>query len=76
MFQNHMERIIRVKSVVLSVGYQTFHSIMLIIDNVGGMICTDDENIYQVLKMLRGHGLLRESDSKELQEHNIKILQN
>ena len=38
----------------------------------GGMICTDDENIYQVLKMLRGHGLLRESDSKELQKHNIK----
>ena len=38
----------------------------------GGMICTDDENIYQVLKMLRGHGLLRESDSKEFQEHNIK----
>ena len=28
--------------------------------------------IYKVLKMLRGHGLLRESDSKEFQEHNIK----
>ena len=26
----------------------------------GGMICTDDENVYQSLRMLRSHGMLRE----------------
>lgn len=27
----------------------------------GGMVCTNDENFYQVIRMLRGHGMLRES---------------
>ena len=30
----------------------------------GGMICNDDEDIFQTLKMLRGHGLLRESNDQ------------
>ena len=32
----------------------------------GGMVCTDNENIYQLARMLRGHGLLRESNNKNL----------
>ena len=40
----------------------------------GGMICTDDENVYQNLRMLRSHGMLRESTSdklkQEVQENN------
>ena len=32
----------------------------------GGMICTDDEDIFQTLKMLRGHGLLRESNDQKI----------
>jgi CDP-6-deoxy-D-xylo-4-hexulose-3-dehydrase len=27
----------------------------------GGVVCTNDENFYQVIRMLRGHGMLRES---------------
>lgn len=27
----------------------------------GGMVCTNDEKFYQVIRMLRGHGMLRES---------------
>ena len=30
----------------------------------GGMICTNNKEIYEVLRMLRSHGLLREMDSK------------
>jgi CDP-6-deoxy-D-xylo-4-hexulose-3-dehydrase len=26
----------------------------------GGMVCTDDENFYETVRMLRGHGLVRE----------------
>ena len=29
----------------------------------GGMICTDDEDFYQACRMLRSHGMVRESDS-------------
>ena len=40
----------------------------------GGMICTDDENVYQNLRMLRSHGMLRECTSdklkQEVQENN------
>lgn len=28
----------------------------------GGMVCTDDEDLYQVLRRLRSHGMLREMD--------------
>ncbi len=27
----------------------------------GGMVCTDDDGVYQQLRMLRGHGMVRES---------------
>lgn len=30
----------------------------------GGMICTGDENLYQILRTLRSHGMVRESSSE------------
>ena len=32
----------------------------------GGMICTDDARFYQTLRMLRSHGMVRESSADEL----------
>lgn len=32
----------------------------------GGMICTDDETIYQQLRMLRSHGMVRESNNESV----------
>ncbi|RMH36234.1 MAG: DegT/DnrJ/EryC1/StrS family aminotransferase [Nitrospirae bacterium] len=32
----------------------------------GGMICTDDPELYQTVRMMRSHGLVRESTSEEL----------
>ena len=32
----------------------------------GGMICTNDKNIYQQLRMLRSHGMVREASDTEL----------
>jgi CDP-4-dehydro-6-deoxyglucose reductase, E1 len=32
----------------------------------GGMICTDDEEIYNLLRMYRSHGMVREAKSDEL----------
>lgn len=34
----------------------------------GGMVCTNDDRLYQVLRMLRSHGMLRESSDDELKE--------
>jgi CDP-6-deoxy-D-xylo-4-hexulose-3-dehydrase len=34
----------------------------------GGMVSTNDERIYQMLRMLRSHGMVRESTSDELKE--------
>lgn len=34
----------------------------------GGMVCTNDEGFYEVIRMLRGHGMLRESTSE-----NVKL---
>ena len=34
----------------------------------GGMICTNDENYYQVLRMLRSHGMLRESNDDKVKK--------
>jgi CDP-6-deoxy-D-xylo-4-hexulose-3-dehydrase len=31
----------------------------------GGMICTDDPHLYETLRMLRSHGMVRESGSEE-----------
>ncbi len=38
----------------------------------GGMICTNDKNTYLILRMLRAHGLLRESNDKNFIANNIK----
>ena len=32
----------------------------------GGMICTDDAHLYQTLRMLRSHGMVREATSSQL----------
>ncbi len=37
----------------------------------GGMICTNDKKIYETIRILRGHGLLRESGNKKF-ENKIK----
>ncbi|PZO41537.1 MAG: CDP-4-keto-6-deoxy-D-glucose-3-dehydrase [Pseudanabaena frigida] len=34
----------------------------------GGMVCTNDKNIYETLRMLRSHGMVRESTSDELKK--------
>ena len=35
----------------------------------GGMLCTDDPELYETFRMLRSHGMVRESSSKELKEY-------
>jgi CDP-6-deoxy-D-xylo-4-hexulose-3-dehydrase len=32
----------------------------------GGMVCTNDKEIYQIIRMLRSHGMVRESTSEDL----------
>jgi CDP-6-deoxy-D-xylo-4-hexulose-3-dehydrase len=32
----------------------------------GGMVCTNDEELYEILRMLRGHGMVREAVSPAL----------
>ena len=34
----------------------------------GGMVCTNDENFYQAARMLRSHGMVRESDNPEFRK--------
>jgi len=34
----------------------------------GGMVCTNDENLYEMLRMLRSHGLVREINNSELKK--------
>ena len=38
----------------------------------GGMVCTNDEQIYQVLRMLRSHGMVREAKNEQLISSYIK----
>ncbi|OUV99215.1 MAG: CDP-4-keto-6-deoxy-D-glucose-3-dehydrase [Betaproteobacteria bacterium TMED156] len=38
----------------------------------GGMVCTDDEDVYQNLRMLRSHGMVRESTSEKLKSKFVK----
>lgn len=38
----------------------------------GGMVCTQDRHIYEMLRMLRSHGLVRESTSNRIQEEYIE----
>ena len=42
----------------------------------GGMICTNDKKIYQILRMLRSHGMLREANNKNLERKLIKKYSN
>ncbi len=34
----------------------------------GGMVCTNDENFYEIVRMLRSHGMVREMDSLQMRE--------
>jgi CDP-6-deoxy-D-xylo-4-hexulose-3-dehydrase len=38
----------------------------------GGMVCTNNESIYQMALMLRSHGMVRESSSEEIRQKYIK----
>jgi CDP-4-dehydro-6-deoxyglucose reductase, E1 len=38
----------------------------------GGMVCTNDSEVYQQLRMLRSHGMVRESNSPDLRNSYIK----
>ncbi len=38
----------------------------------GGMICTNDKKYYETIKMLRSHGMLRESGNKKMERELIK----
>ena len=38
----------------------------------GGMACTNDKHIYETLKMLRSHGMIRESGNKLYEKKTIK----
>jgi len=38
----------------------------------GGMICSNDKNIYQLAKMLRSHGMSREIGNKKIEKNIIK----
>ena len=31
----------------------------------GGMVCTNDDDLYEIVRMMRGHGMVREMDSRE-----------
>jgi len=37
----------------------------------GGMVCTNDEEIYQIMRMFRSHGMVRESDNNDLKNKYI-----
>lgn len=39
----------------------------------GGMICTNDKKIYEICRILRGHGLAREVSDKKLENKFIKM---
>jgi CDP-6-deoxy-D-xylo-4-hexulose-3-dehydrase len=38
----------------------------------GGMVCTNDEEIYEMLRMLRSHGMVRESSNKDTIERIVQ----
>jgi len=38
----------------------------------GGMVCTNDRKIYELIKMLRSHGMARESGNKNFEKKMIK----
>ena len=38
----------------------------------GGIVCTNDEKLYQICRMLRSHGMVRETTNEELSQSYIK----
>jgi CDP-4-dehydro-6-deoxyglucose reductase, E1 len=38
----------------------------------GGMVCTEDEKLYQILRMFRSHGMIRESTSVNVKRYYIE----
>jgi len=38
----------------------------------GGMVCTNDDNVYELLKMYRSHGLTREASQEVREKYEIK----
>ena len=38
----------------------------------GGMVCTNDKKIYEIIKMLRSHGMVRESGNTKFEKRMIK----
>ena len=38
----------------------------------GGMVCTNDKEIYQTIRMLRSHGMVREIGNKKIEKRIIK----
>ena len=38
----------------------------------GGMVCTNDENIYEIIRMLRSHGMVREASKDSTKQKYIK----
>lgn len=38
----------------------------------GGMVCTNDETIYQTVRMLRSHGLVREASSEAVKQQYVQ----
>lgn len=38
----------------------------------GGMVCTNDENIYETIRMLRSHGMVREASSNKVKQKYIR----
>jgi CDP-6-deoxy-D-xylo-4-hexulose-3-dehydrase len=39
----------------------------------GGMVCTNDENVYHTLRMLRSHGMVRECGSEPMTKNYQKV---
>ncbi|MDO8501413.1 MAG: DegT/DnrJ/EryC1/StrS family aminotransferase [Gemmatimonadaceae bacterium] len=37
----------------------------------GGMVCTDDDELYEVTRMMRAHGMVREAKSEEVRKRYI-----
>jgi len=38
----------------------------------GGMVCTNDQNIYEIIRMLRSHGMVREASSEKIKQKYIQ----
>ena len=38
----------------------------------GGMVCTNDDDLYQILRMYRSHGLVRESNNQKLRDQYLR----